>query len=136
MAPDHRGRILGRNVAPAAREGHDQFGLEMQIPGCGRIGHVGAAGQNRIGGLAEKERIGGFMAHLARMVGVIAPHAEDAPHGKPPAAGDRDKGAFGRGNDEIAHASKTPCQSRKPLISMGLPLGSVKNIVRCSPGSP
>mmetsp|Transcript_24112 Transcript_24112/g.44757 ORF Transcript_24112/g.44757 Transcript_24112/m.44757 type:complete len:189 (-) Transcript_24112:1025-1591(-) len=44
---------------------------------------------------------------------------------------------FGRGKQDVnSHVSNAVLRLASPLISIGLPEGSVKNMVDCSPGSP
>ena len=74
-------RLVDRNVRSAFADGHDQFDLVMQVLGRLRIGNGRVIGHDRIRRLHEKKRrlAVGVVAHLARVLGVVATDAIDAP---------------------------------------------------------
>ena len=93
--------------------GDNQFGLVMKVVRVRRIGNIGAARGDRVGGLGEENgRIGfGVPAHLSHMRRVVFSHAEDAPDGKTHArALYRDGRNIGGLKDEISHWPRTPDQ--------------------------
>ena len=88
MAEDMIGHGLGRDVSAANANGHDEFDLVVQVGGLRRVGQVRplrtACVENGVGPLGEEERrlahrIG---PHLAGMIGIVAPHAENPPDRK------------------------------------------------------
>ena len=110
-------RVALGDVGPARADGDDEFELEMQVRRGGGIGHVGPAGHDRIGRLGEEEgRLASRVsAHLARVFGIVAADAEDAPHreGSPARHGNgRDRR---RRDDVIGHA-KAPSRVVRALV--------------------
>ena len=98
-------RVALGDVAATGLQRHHQLHLMMHVAGHGRVGHVHPARQHRISRFGEKERrlAVRIMPHLARMGGVVAANAEDAPHGKRAAPGDGHGSDSGRGDHIIGH---------------------------------
>ena len=75
-----RERVRLGDIRAARADRDHQLHLVMQVLGHRRIGHVGPAGDQRVGGLGEEEGqlAIGIGAHLARVLGIVAADAEDA----------------------------------------------------------
>ena len=75
--------VLGEDIPPARADGDHQFRLMMQVLREAWIGQSGAAWDNSIGWLGEKERrIALIIAKFLGVFGVITADAENAPHRK------------------------------------------------------
>ena len=86
MAEDGLARRRPGEVPASRSKRDDEFDLVVQAGGGGRIGKRSSPRDDRRGRLGEEERLVSFRiaAHLNRMVGIVAPDAEDAAHGEEP----------------------------------------------------
>ena len=105
IAEDVAERVLFPNVPSAGSYGGDQLHLVVQIRRAGRVGHVTAArddGGRRLH--EEKRRLAvRVVAHLAGMLGVVAPDAEYPAHGKHRLRSPDRQDRPGRGRNRICH---------------------------------
>src|SRR5258708_9902040 len=88
------------DTPPALVERDDELGLVVIVGGLCRVMPLAAARDKRELTLQEEERrLAAIAAHLLLVLGVVAPDAKDAPHGKLlGAARDRQRGRRPQGN--------------------------------------
>src|SRR5262249_5439351 len=95
--------VLGRQIGATPFESHDEFNLEMQVFGEGRIGHGRPIPHHRISGFGEEKwRSALVLPHFTNVLDIVAAHAPDPPYGESAAGScNRKCGTGWRGYDIV-----------------------------------
>src|ERR1700734_1546659 len=105
----------------------------MKLRAFGRIGKVGAPGEDRIGRLSKEERrlTVWLVAHFPRMVGIVAADAKDPPDRENATPMNWDAGDGEWRNDKITHVDVSEQVGRsRPLLATIAPRGRLKRLGR------